>query len=1013
MTAVVGINNWFADLGTNLLPVILDASIKGCVLLLAAGAAALCMRRAAASLRHLVWTLVMAGLLVLPLAPSVMPRWYIQAIPDDFLTQEREAASMWDEPAPSSAAERIKGSAPSFALNNDGNVSSAARAETLDATTVDLPASTIGPASPVKETRVNWLPWILAIWIAGAAMSLLPFLMGTVAVWRLVRRTRRWDVKAVSSAPRDLKEKLNLKDAVRILLPKGARIPMAWGFLRPVVMLPEEAKSWPESKRRIVLLHELAHIRRRDCQTRALARLGLALHWFNPLAWLALRHLQIESERACDDMVLKAGLRPSDYAECLLSIARSLRRSSWTPAAAIAMVSRRKFESRIMAILEGGRHPRDVTLRARIVTLAAAVLMVLTLAVVQSTGQEPASDEHSADPGSYLVVTHVDETDGFYRAAERLARHRGAEILFFDPDRLEELAAKIAARMPRYVGLVVKPSVLDTNFVRRFLMMAAGIDKDPFCDFSWGYITGASAEDALAFVENIIRAEQEGVPKSYLNAFVMDRCLRMEGSCPEWLKEAGYGGSEVGFGCAEKREVIRRFVAERLCDLENRGLIQLTGCGDPERIWLFDDARNLDASKHWPYDPARVGENPNDEMYWIDASMIRDLNLFPAVLTTGTCHSGCLERIYVEGDIVSTFGATEGLEVYEIPRERSLGLAYLSSGVTAAILPVGPNHGWRTCVEVEGMLTSGAPLGEVMRACYDELVLASNGAIRLGLYDPMNNKEADQGIYDMMRGGSANRVLFGDPAYAPFEKVEGRALEVRGPYPQEDGKWGMDCEVLIPFNYGDVRVARHVDQFTRFQSRLLFVRDMPEALAKRGLRGVRILNKDMPEDRYEVRWAEEQSLGRTRLHVMVLSEESPEESRLCDAKGGKISFALDVAPSLEERLTISPPRDYAWEGTALEDLWCFEWREWKFKDILTFIEEHLEETEERRCTGLLKFEFEGKADAAAQKIVTLKLDTEMLRKGLDRLCERLGLTYEKDKDGPVVRFSLRAEDRSI
>ena len=75
--------------------------------------------------------------------------------------------------------------------------------------------------------------------------------------------------------------------------------------------MPEDADRWPLERLRIVLLHELAHVKRRDCLTHVLAQLACALHWFNPLAWMAARHIRTERERACDDLVLACGTRGS------------------------------------------------------------------------------------------------------------------------------------------------------------------------------------------------------------------------------------------------------------------------------------------------------------------------------------------------------------------------------------------------------------------------------------------------------------------------------------------------------------------------------------------------------------------------------------------------------------------------------------------------------------------------------------------------------------------------------
>ena len=103
---------------------------------------------------------------------------------------------------------------------------------------------------------------------------------------------------------------------------------MTWGVLRPVIMLPVEASAWSDERRRVVLLHELAHIRRYDTFTQWFAQAALVLHWFNPLAWRVYRRFLMEREHAADDLVLAGGARPSTYASHLLHLACSPGRES-------------------------------------------------------------------------------------------------------------------------------------------------------------------------------------------------------------------------------------------------------------------------------------------------------------------------------------------------------------------------------------------------------------------------------------------------------------------------------------------------------------------------------------------------------------------------------------------------------------------------------------------------------------------------------------------------------------
>ncbi len=90
----------------------------------------------------------------------------------------------------------------------------------------------------------------------------------------------------------------------------------------PLILLPENARDWDEARLRAVLLHEAAHVRRRDCLAKYLAQGSRALLWWNPLAWMVAARLNHEQELACDDAVLAAGVPADAYATVLLDVAR-------------------------------------------------------------------------------------------------------------------------------------------------------------------------------------------------------------------------------------------------------------------------------------------------------------------------------------------------------------------------------------------------------------------------------------------------------------------------------------------------------------------------------------------------------------------------------------------------------------------------------------------------------------------------------------------------------------------
>jgi len=91
------------------------------------------------------------------------------------------------------------------------------------------------------------------------------------------------------------------------------------------------------------------------------------------------------------------------------------------------------------------------------------------------------------------------------------------------------------------------------------------------------------------------------------------------------------------------------------------------------------------------------------------------------------CHLGAVDRVYVEGDIVSTFGATEKLEEYRIPAGRSMALAILDAGASAYICPIGANFGAQSSFERDIATQTGVPLGDVLRRGYHDVVMDTGG----------------------------------------------------------------------------------------------------------------------------------------------------------------------------------------------------------------------------------------------------------------------------------------------
>jgi HEAT repeat protein/beta-lactamase regulating signal transducer with metallopeptidase domain len=381
----------------------LDAALKTTLVLAAAGAAVALARRASAATRHLLWTVALACALLLPLLAPVVPAWHVSLLPSEWLA---EAAPVVVEQRTHARSEAPANPPPSAARRS----SPRAAAADLTAPHAAAPAGTV--QTRARAAVVTGIVW--AVWLSGALLVLLPLVFGTVRLaWQARTRT------AVGEPWRTLADELGAELGLRgrVALIRGDReaMPMAWGLVRPAVLLPAGAEEWPAARRRAVLTHELAHVKRRDCLTQALAHLACAVYWFHPLAWLAARRMRAERERACDDLVLRAGARRSDYADHLLEMARGLRACRHPALATVAMARPSQLEGRLLAILDPSAERGTPSRPAVTGTVVLAASLLFPLAGVQLWAR-PTLPLATAVPAQFAAGSSELESAGAGRA---------------------------------------------------------------------------------------------------------------------------------------------------------------------------------------------------------------------------------------------------------------------------------------------------------------------------------------------------------------------------------------------------------------------------------------------------------------------------------------------------------------------------------------------------------------------------------------------------------------------
>ena len=292
-------------------------SLLATVPIVGAVIAAVFLRRAGGATRALVWRSTLFALALLYIGRHLPLRWSAVVVP-----------SVLAQPLVELGRIQIMGAHVAAGGTVAGN------------------AGASGSARLVREMMLGY-------WFVVAGL-LLPAIAAFVARRRDLRRSTPLDGRSWAAPLTEARLALGIRRQVRLYRSATVRVPVTWGVLRPVIVLPTWAASWNADERRMVLTHELAHVAAFDWLFGMLGRIVCALYWFHPGAWWVASRLREDRELACDDRVLARGSRRSDYAELLVRASTRLSTTSHF-AGALPLSHRRGLRARLAAVLDPDR----------------------------------------------------------------------------------------------------------------------------------------------------------------------------------------------------------------------------------------------------------------------------------------------------------------------------------------------------------------------------------------------------------------------------------------------------------------------------------------------------------------------------------------------------------------------------------------------------------------------------------------------------------------------------------
>ncbi|MFN0130745.1 MAG: M56 family metallopeptidase [Verrucomicrobiales bacterium] len=303
---------------------------------LLAGAMVRALRQYAAATRYGVLVVAMSMSVAAPvvtwlLMPSDVPThrnrvaFSVSSLPDA-LDRGNEATEFSSDPTLERDSRRELSMLVPGSLDHESNswplvlpyASAEFSAQKFLANGVPLQPSWLERVSPMIRP---WLGWIVVAWCLGVVMcSARPLLS-----WYTVRRLRRVGVSPVPAAIATMLEqtsnRLRLRQSVQILQSTLTQVPIAVGYLRPVILLPVSVISGiPTSQLEAILAHELAHVRRHDFLINLLQTLIETLFFYHPAVWWLSHRIRIERENCCDDLAVSMLGNRVEYGRALLAI---------------------------------------------------------------------------------------------------------------------------------------------------------------------------------------------------------------------------------------------------------------------------------------------------------------------------------------------------------------------------------------------------------------------------------------------------------------------------------------------------------------------------------------------------------------------------------------------------------------------------------------------------------------------------------------------------------------------
>jgi beta-lactamase regulating signal transducer with metallopeptidase domain/tetratricopeptide (TPR) repeat protein len=258
-----------------------------------------------------------------------------------------------------------------------------------------------------KDSR-GWLGSLIsclpAFWLIGTASAFFLLTMGLIGVHRISRLSRILETGEIPRQLRMLARSLSIAQSVRVGICNRVAVPVLVGIVRPLILLPPSALvGWNMDELEMVLLHELAHLRRLDYVVNLIQRAIESFLFFHPVVWRLSSWVRLERESCCDGLVIERIGKPVAYGEMLLRLAGQ---SQLNREPLLAMADRQVM-TRILRILDLEDRSMKLTMPEGL-GLVGALIIAATL-VFGLQAAQPKTTGESDEPIRQALLKAVEQ----------------------------------------------------------------------------------------------------------------------------------------------------------------------------------------------------------------------------------------------------------------------------------------------------------------------------------------------------------------------------------------------------------------------------------------------------------------------------------------------------------------------------------------------------------------------------------------------------------------------------